>query len=193
MIKENKMKYMFNILILLLSNYYCSGQATNLVDSTTHKHINNIIPRLGIGVSRHLISEFGIAYMQSNFTDNKHLGLNTNNIIYYLSFETMTPYKKPMVYGYKIGVETINIGHITSAGGIEFGYYQKDTVSSVVITPRIGIPLINGTLAYGIRLYFDPEMRREIGRHSITLTYYFNRKSDKAFHSLLDKYIKKSE
>lgn len=164
------------------------GQTIMNVDSTTRKHVNNIIPRLGFGMSRHFISEYGIAYMRSNFTDHKDLGLNTNNTIYYVSFETMTPYKKPMVFGYKVGFETINIGHITSAGGIEMGYFQKDTLSSLVITPRIGIPLINGALAYGIRLYFNPDMRREIGRHSVTLTYCFNSKSDKAFRSLLAKH-----
>jgi hypothetical protein len=180
------------LMFILLNSLNSNAQTENINDSTTYKKVRNIIPRIGIGMSRHFITEVGIAYMRSNFTDHKDLGLNTNNIIYYFSFETMTPYKKPMVYGYKIGVETINIGHVTSAGGMEFGYYQKDTVSSFVITPRIGIPLINGTLAYGIRLYFNSEMRREIGRHSITLTYCFNRKSDKALHSMMDKHRKKN-
>lgn len=189
--KLNTLKRLFGILILLVSNYYCTGQTLKSVDSTRHIHVNNIIPRLGLGMSRHVISEFGIAYMRSNFTDHKNLGLNTNNTIYYLSVETMTPYRTPIVYGYKLGVETIHIGHVTSAAGIEFGEYHKDSVSSFVLTPRIGIPLINGTLAYGIRLFFNPDMRREIGRHSISLTYCFNRRSNKAFHSLLDKYKNK--
>jgi hypothetical protein len=46
---------------------------------------------------------------------------------------------------------------------------------------------MNGSLAYGIGLYFNPDMRKEIGRHRITLTYCFNRKSDKAFNSILSK------
>ena len=193
MIKLSKMKNLFCILILLVSYFYCNGQPKEIVESTTHIHINNLIPRLGIGISRHFISEFGIAYMRSNFSEHKNLGLNTNNTIYYLSFETMTPYKKPIVNGYKIGFETINIGHVTSAGGIECGYYIKDTLSSFVVTPRVGIPLINGTLAYGIKLYSNPAMRKEIGRHSITLTYCFNRKSNKGFRSMLDKHRKKSK
>jgi hypothetical protein len=184
--KLGNLKY-FSLFFLFLCNFNSKAQNKNVIDSTKHKKVSNIIPRMGIGMSRYFISEFGIAYMRSNFTDHKNLGLNTNNLIYYFSFETMTPYKKPFIYGYKIGIETINFGHVTSAGGIEIGYYQKDTISSLVVTPRIGIPLINGSLAYGIGLYFNPDMRREIGRHRITLTYCFNRKSDKAFNSMLAK------
>lgn len=191
--KKSNRKIVCGILILLLSTLYSNGQEVKIVDSTTHKHINNIIPRLGIGMSRHFISEFGIAYMLSNFTEHKYFGLNTNNLICYFSFETMTPYKKPIIYGYKIGIETINFGHLTSAGAIEIGYYQKDTLSSFVIMPKIGIPLINGSLSYGIVFYFNPDMKQEIGKHRITLTYCFNRKSNRAFYSILDKYRKKTD
>ncbi len=75
--------------------------------------------------------------MRSNLIDHRYFGLNTNNLIYYFSLETMTPYIKPIVYGYKIEIETQNVGHVTYAGGIEFGYYQKDTISNFVITTKL--------------------------------------------------------
>jgi hypothetical protein len=119
--KIDSKKY-FNLFLFLLFSFNLNAQAENNIDSTKYKKVSNLIPRIGIGMSRHFISEFGIAYMRSNFTDHKDFGLNVNNLIYYCSFETMTSYKKPLTYGYKIGVETINIGHVRSAGGIEMGY-----------------------------------------------------------------------
>jgi hypothetical protein len=183
--------YTFHIFIFLFCSPHSKAQIVKTTDSTLHKKIRNIIPRIGIGMSRHFLSEFGIAYMSSNFYEHKDFGLNTNLLIYYLSLEVMTPYKRPITYGYKIGIETINIGHVTSAGGIEVGYFKKDTVSSVVIFPKIGIPLINGSLSYGIGFYFNADMKKEIGKHRITLTYCFNRKSNKVLYSLLDSQRKK--
>ncbi len=183
----NKLRTFYCVFLLLLLNLFSKGQEIKVVDSIVHKHVHNIIPRLGIGMSRHFISEIGIAYMRSNFSDIKKLGLNTNNMIYYASFEILTPYKMPIVYGYKVGFETINIGHVTSAGGIEIAYYFKDTNSSLAIIPKIGLPLINGSLSYGFSMFIEPSMRKEVGRHRIALTYAFNRKSDKALHSMLSK------
>jgi len=180
------------VLILLSSTLYSKGQGTKTPDSTIHQRINNIVPRLGIGASRHFITEFGIAFMRSSFTDHKHFGLNTNNLIVYLGFETMTPYKKPMIYGYKIGIERVAVGHVTGSTGIEMGYFQKDTLSSFVITPKFGIPLVNGSLAYGLSFFTDAVMRKEIGKHRISLTYCFNRKSDKAFDAMQAKRRKKT-
>lgn len=135
------MKRIKNKLIFISILLFCSLnlEAQNEINNKVlnRKRVNNIIPRLGIGMSRHFITEFGIAFMQSNFINHKDLGLNTNNIIGYFSFETMTPFKKPLVKGYKIGI------------------------------------------------YFNPDMRKEIGRHRINLTYCFNRKSDRALSSML--------
>jgi hypothetical protein len=181
----------FYIFLLMFSSLHSKAQIVKTTDSTIHKKVSNIIPRIGIGMSRHFISEFGIAYMNSNFYDHKDFGLNTNNLIYYLSFEVMTPYKKPVIYGYKIGIETINIGHVTSAGALEICYFKKDSLSSVVIFPKIGIPLINGSLSYGIGFYFNADMKKEIGKHRITLTYCLNRKSNKVLYSYLDRHRKK--
>jgi hypothetical protein len=188
--KLDDIKYL-SLSFLLLCNLNIKAQKENFTNSTKYKKISNVIPRIGIGMGRQFITEFGVAYMRSNFINHKDFGLNTNNLTYYFSLETMTPYKKPIVYGYKIGIETQGVGHVTYAGGIEFGYYQKDTISSFVLIPKIGIPLINGSLAYGIGLYFNPDMRKEIGRHRITLTYCFNRKRNRAFQSILDNYQKK--
>lgn len=187
-----RLKILYPVSILLLLPLCSKGQDLKVTDNAKYKRINNIVPRLGIGMSRHFMSEFGIAYMRSNFIDHEKSGLNTRNIIYYIGFETMTPYKKPLIYGYKIGIESVNFGHITSAGGIEMGYFKKDTISSIIITPKIGFPLLNGSLAYGIGLYFNREMRKEIGRHRISLTYCFNRKSNKAFNSMLNEQKKRN-
>ncbi len=184
-------RILYGVLILLLSTLYSKGQETNNIDSNVHKRVHNIIPRPGIGMSRHFISEFGIAYMRSSFTDHKSFGVNTSNLIFYLSVETMTPYKKPFVFGYKIGIESINVGHVTSAAGIEMGYYQRDTLSGFVITPKIGIPLVNGSLAYGMGFYVNPAMKKEIGKHRVSLTYCFNRKSDKVLHAMLNRQRKR--
>lgn len=188
--KHENVKYIA-VFFLLSCTFNLSAQDSTQVDSTNHKRVNNIIPRFGIGVSKHFLSEFGIAYMRSHFINDKDLGLNVNNAIYYISFETMAPYTKPIIYGYKIGAELISIGHVTSAFGIEAGYFQKDVVSSFVIIPKLGIPLLNGSLSYGLGLYFNQDMRKEIGKHRIALTYCFNRKSDKAFNSWLVKHEKR--
>jgi hypothetical protein len=185
-------KMLYCVLILLSSTLYSKGQGTKTPDSTIHQRINNIVPRLAIGASRHFITEFGIAFMRSNFTDHEHFGLNVSNLIVYLGFETMTPYKQPFIYGYKIGIERVSGGHVTGAIGIETGYFQKDTLSSFVITPKFGIPLINGSLSYGFSFFTEPGMRKEIGRHRVSLTYCFNRKSDRAFDALLAKRKKKT-
>jgi hypothetical protein len=113
--KLGNLKYL-SLFFLLLCNLNSKAQNENIIDNTKHKKVSKIIPRIGIGMGRHFISEFGIAYMRSNFTDHNDFGLNTNNLIYYFSFETLIPYKKPFIYGYKIGIETIHFGHVTSAG-----------------------------------------------------------------------------
>lgn len=178
------------IVPLLLCQLNSRAQEEKDTTITQNVKVSNIVPRIGIGASRHFISEFGVAYMRSNFTNEKDLGLNANNFIYYIGIETMTPYKKPIMHGYKIGVEMVNIGHVTSACGIEMAYYKKDTLSGWVVFPKVGIPLINGSLSYGIGLYFNSEVRKETGRHRITLTYCFNRKSDKKLNSMLSKHEK---
>jgi hypothetical protein len=159
------------------------AQSPRTRDSVTLKHVNNLVPRLGLGMSRHFITEIGIAYMKSHFASSSN-SFNCNNIIYYLSLETLTPYKKPIVKAYKLGIESINFGHITSAGGVELGYYEKDTLNSLVLTPRIGIPLMNGTLAYGFSMYFNKDMRKEVGRHRISLSYCLNRKSNRVLKAM---------
>lgn len=173
--------YNFSLFIFLLIGINAFAQTADMHDSTKYSRVRNVVPRVGIGVSRHFISEVGIAYMRSNFVNHKELGLNTANFIYYASIETMSPYKKPFVLGYKIGTEMIFIGHVTSACVLELAFYQKDSLSSLAFIPKLGLPLMNGSLSYGIVMYFNPEMRKEIGRHRISLTYCFNRKSDIAF------------
>ncbi len=178
------------IVYLLLCQLNLKAQEVKDTVITQNIKVSNIVPRIGIGASRHFISEFGMAYMRSNFTEEKDLGLNANNFIYYIGFETMTPYKKPIIHGYKIGVEMVSVGHVTSALGIEIAFYKKDTLSGLALFPKIGIPLINGSLSYGIGLYFNAEVRKEIGRHRITLTYCFNRKSDRKLNSMLSNHEK---
>ncbi len=178
------------IVLLLLCHFNLKAQEEKDTVITENIKVSNIVPRIGIGASRHFISEFGIAYMRSNFTNEKDLGLNANNFIYYIGFEAMAPYKKPVMHGYKIGVEMVSVGHVTSAFGIEMTYYKKDTLSGLALFPKLGIPLINGSLSYGIGLYFNSEVRKEIGRHRITLTYCFNRKSDKKLDYMILKHKK---
>lgn len=162
-------------------------------DSINHQHVNNVIPRFELGGSRHIITNVGLAFMRSDFFDSDRFGLNTNNIISYISLETMVPYKQPLLFGFKCGVETINIGHVTSAGGFEIAYYTKGVNSSVVLFPRIGFPLVNGMLAYGFGIFVTNDLKKDIGRHRITLSYCFNHKSDKKLSSMLSKYKSKSK
>jgi hypothetical protein len=181
------MKHPLLVFILLLLTFKAKGQPNRVHDSTTYKKVRNIVPRLGIGMSRHFLTEVGIAYMRSNFIDHKDFGLNTANFIYYLSFETMTPYTQPIRYAVKSGVEMINIGHVTSAGGFEMAYYKRDTLTSGALILKVGFPIVNGSLSYGFAMYTEAAMRKEVGRHRITLSYCFNRKSDRALQSMFRK------
>lgn len=151
------------------------------------KKSNSIVPRFGIGLSRHFITEVGFGFANSKFIHHKQLGLNTTVRNIYISYETMTPYKKPLINGYKVGLEYCFIGHVTSAGGIEIAYYTKSDSSSFALIPKIGLPLMYGSISYGFSMYFNPNMRKEIGRHRIILTYSLNRKSRKILNSFLNR------
>lgn len=169
-------------IISFLISFSSNASAQMKMDSINENQTNvrAVVPRLGIGVSRHFITEAGFAFATSRFTNHEQFGLNSIINIYYLSFELMTPYTKPLIYGPKIGAEFINVGHVTSAFGIEAAYYTKDTLTSFSIIPKMGIPLINGSLSYGFCFYTNSDMRKEIGRNRLTLTYSFNKKSDNA-------------
>ncbi len=179
-----KTLYLFYVLCLLFLQ--TQAQESPIAQESTIKKCNALVPRFGIGVSRHFITEAGFGIAHSKFVNDKQLGLNTTIQTIYLSYETMTPYKKPLVHGYKIGGEFIFIGHVTSAAGIEVAYYTKAEKSSMAIIPKIGIPLVNGSLSYGLGIYFNADMRKEIGRHRVSLTYSINKKSNK----ILDKFLK---
>jgi hypothetical protein len=160
-----KQKIIFITALFFMTRLSTIAQNSNIVDTSKYKSVNNLVPRLGIGISRHFIGEFGIAYVRSRFNNHKDFGLNTSISSFYFSFEIMTASTKPLIYGYKIGVEIVTIGHVTGAGGIEIAYYEKDTNSSFAIIPKIGIPLLNGSLSYGLGIYFNSSMRKEIGTH----------------------------
>lgn len=166
----------------------CSSRLFGQEDSSSVQHLNNLVSRFELGGSQHVITNVGIAFMRSNFVDSDHFGFNTNNIISYLSLETMVPYKQPLLVGCKWGIETINIGHVTSAGGFEIAFYKKGINSSVVLFPKIGFPLINGMLAYGFGIYVTNDLKKDIGRHRITLSYCFNHRSNKKLSSMLAKH-----
>jgi hypothetical protein len=184
--KENLKHFTVFALLFICINTMAQNESGN--DSTFFKKVRNIVPKVAIGMSRHFITEVGIAHMRSNFINHKNFGLNTKYVIYYAGLEIMTPYKKPLTYGYKAGVETMSFGHSIGGGGLEMIYYVKDTNTSVAIIPKIGLPLVNGMLSYGFTMFTNSSMRKEVGRHRVTLTYCFNRKSDKVLQDLWTKY-----
>ena len=99
----------------------------------------------------------------------------------------MTPYTNPIRYAYKAGVEMVTLGHVTGAGGFEMAYYKRDTLTSAALILKTGFPIVNGSLSYGFAMYTEAAMRKEVGRHRITLSYCFNRKSDRALQSMFRK------
>jgi len=109
--------YLIQLLIFIGTNTI--AQTSNLTDTL----VRNVVPRLGIGCSRNFISEVGLSFVKSKFYNDKDLGFNTAISVFYVSVETMAPFNKPLIMGYKAGREFISIGLVTSAFGLEIAYY----------------------------------------------------------------------
>jgi hypothetical protein len=161
--------------------------AQTIKENNKNKSIHRLIPRLGIGFSKHVIAELGLGYSVSNFSNHEKLGLITSIRTIYASYEAVKPFSSTEVNAYKFGAEINMIGHVTSSGAVEIAYYTKPGVSSVALIPKIGIPLFHGSLTYGLTMYSNSEMRKEIGKHRVTLIVWINRKNSKVLGELLRK------
>jgi hypothetical protein len=174
----------FGSALLFLQNMAFAQSA--LADEN-HKTTQRIIPRFGIGFSKHVMAEVGLGYSVSNFSNHEKMGLNTAIRTIYASYEAVKPFSSTQINGYKLGAEINMIGHVTSSGAVELAYYERPGASSVALIPKIGIPLFVGSLTYGLSMHSNSEMRKEIGRHRLTLTVWLNRKNSKVLGEFLKK------
>jgi hypothetical protein len=82
----------------------------------------------------------------------------------------------------------LSFGLVTGAGELVMICNVKDANPSLAIIPKIGLQMVNRTLSYKFAMFTNSSMRKEVGGHRVTLTYCFNRKSDKVLQSLLVEY-----
>jgi hypothetical protein len=170
---------------LFLAHNRVVAQTTK--EDEKNKSTQRIIPRFGIGFSKHVMAEVGFGYSVSNFSNHEKLGLNTAIRTIYASYEAVKPFSSTQINGYKVGAEINMIGHVTSSGGLELAYYERPGSASVALIPKIGIPLFIGSLTYGLSMQSNSEMRKEIGRHRLTLVVWINRKNSKVLGEFLKK------
>ena len=87
-----------------------------------------------------------------------------------------------IIIGPKLGWELGVIGETHgSFFGIEFINYTNFKDYSPALMLKIGIPLMWLNIGYGYTMFFENTLKKQIGKHRLTVTYTLNRKANKEY------------
>jgi hypothetical protein len=151
--------------------------------SVTAQSLIRFAPRVGVGASRGLIVEGAAALWFCSYGNGGRSNgiFNTQIISPYCGAEVNYTLRRSPVYAWKIGLESISVGHVTSYGGAEYLRYTIDTVSCGALNIRTGLPLMYGALYLGYSFYGKKIIKQQVGSFRIGLTLGYDSKTSRIF------------
>ena len=164
---------------------FCSSLCGQESRDTNYYRSTRIVPRFGINAQKGYGIECGF-FLNTFYTRfPRHLesgGLPYASHGFYISSELCLRNSDKIIIAPKIGWENSVIGETHGSFlGIEFINYTNFKDYSPALMLKIGIPMMWLNIGYGYTMFFENTLKKQIGKHRLTVTYTLNRKANKEY------------
>lgn len=190
------MKRVLSVIIGMMFTINLNGQQTyNNLNFDSLIISTRVSPRVAVSFQKGIGGEVG--FMLDKYLVGIYKGNGFNKMVYslsgfYLGSEFDFPKFKSVVLAPKLGYESGSIGYSNAVfSGAELIYYtdiQNNTNNSFAGLLKIGLPIGFMNIAYGFTMFFDGNMKSQIGKHRLTIDYILDWKAKRADRKMYERY-----